>query len=537
MVETVRVGRPTTGRSLMDTLRDLANVATVWGVLLLLGGLLMLGLPGVSVVTVELAFGAAVLVVGLLDLWYAVSGRGPSLVRSRVLAAARAPVLVALAVLVLIEPDALVSLLIFVVGGYLFLRGLATVLVELSRRRPHWTGRVATGATVAAFGALSATAPAVLSDGLVLFGAVAAVVIGAILLAHGIQAAGDTSIDLTGATVPSMMWDWVRSSDVGNDRRERVSDGLYFEPPERRNKLAAWWVMLLLSAAIATYAILLDSTAVVIGAMLVAPLMVPILGLAAALVNGWSARATASSWLVLLGAGGVIALSYLLARWAPSTIALEANTQISSRVDPTLLDLLIAVAAGAAGAFATVNVRVAPSIAGVAIAVALVPPLSVVGITLGAGMVADAREALLLFLTNFVAIVFSASVVFVLGGFADSAVLRARPRELLVTMTPFAALALAVLVPLVFTSRGLVADTTLQGRVVDEAERWLGDRDLRVVQVAVDSGDVTVEVTGSADLPPVGDLHDALTDGEVSPATLTVSLTPSRTVVHQGAGR
>lgn len=127
---------------------------------------------------------------------------------------------------------------------------------------------------------------------------------------------------------------------------------------------------------------------------------------------------------------------------------------------PTTIDMLIALAAGAAGAFAAVNTRVSSSIAGVAIAVALVPPLAVVGICLSGGRTADALGATLLFLTNFVAIVMAASLVFVLTGFARPFALRQRRRQLLLTGAPFVALAIAILAPLMLTSEGILASET-----------------------------------------------------------------------------
>lgn len=102
--------------------------------------------------------------------------------------------------------------------------------------------------------------------------------------------------------------------------------------------------------------------------------------------------------------------------------------------------MCIAIAAGAAGAIATVNKRVSSSIAGVAIAVALVAPLAVVGVTLGGGRFADAGGAFLLLLTNFAAIVLSAALVFVLTGFAEHRRLQENPMRVLGVLGPFVAL-------------------------------------------------------------------------------------------------
>lgn len=510
-------------------LRSAANFATLWGALLVLASLFVVGVPGVSVVAVESAFGMAVFAVGLNDLLYATTGRGEKLARSRRRAGVRAVVELAIAPAVILAPTAEFEALLLLFGVYLFLRGLAATARAIAMAPEDRRGQLAKAMTFLALGALSAVAPSTLAKGLVLGLALTAVVVGLILIAYGLRAASVTSdISLTDETVLGILWDWVRAADVGDRRRAALSETLYFEPPDRAGKLAAWWVMLMLSTAIATFAILQDSTAVVIGAMLVAPLMVPILGLAGALVNGWPRRAAASTWLVLLGAVGAVALSYALSLWAPPLVSLEVNSQVTSRVSPTLLDLLIAIAAGAAGAFATVNLRVASSIAGVAIAVALVPPLSVVGISLATGAFSDALGASLLFLTNFVAIVLAAAVVFVLGGFADTTVLRERTRTVLITLAPIVALALVIPLPLLFTSQDILAEAQLRRQVESDVAAWLGsDPGLRLIGIDIDDDTVRVEVTGPSAVPPVADLQAAVNEPGEGGVTVIVEYTQS----------
>ena len=138
--------------------------------------------------------------------------------------------------------------------------------------------------------------------------------------------------------------------------------------------------------------------------------------------------------------------------------------------------------------------------AGVVVAVTLVPPLAVIGICLGGGRYADASGALLLFLTNVVAIVLAARLVFVLTGFARPWVLRNRPRQLTLTVTPFMLLAGAILVPLMLTSEGLLA-TESRARVAERAvtERLGDDADLVLTTLTVDSGEVQATVTGAGD--------------------------------------
>ena len=119
---------------------------------------------------------------------------------------------------------------------------------------------------------------------------------------------------------------------------------------------------------------------------------------------------------VLFGALGVIAIGFLVSALMPDPF--ELTPSIDARTAPGILDLGVALFAGAAGAFVAVKRTGTDALPGVAIAVSLVPPLATVGICLELGRMDDAAGALLLFLTNFTAIVVAASVVFTLNGAA-----------------------------------------------------------------------------------------------------------------------
>jgi len=415
-------------------------------------------------------------------------------------------------------------------GLYLVGRGLvslvAAVFGDTSRRRARFT----IGVAGVALGVLAIAVPDPLTEGVVIAAAVAAVVVGGILLSYGLRVGAPeaTAIDVNTAATTEILWDWVSATDVGADQRETQAEALYFEDPGRVGKLTAWWVMLTLSVSIATFAVLQDSTAVVIGAMLIAPLMTPILGLAGAVVNGWRSRAAASASLVAGGVTGAIALAYLISAWVPELVSFEANSQIVSRVSPTFVDMLIALAAGAAGAFATVNKRVSSSIAGVAIAVALVPPLGVVGLSLENQRWDDAFGSFLLFMTNFVSIVLAAAAVFVLAGFADGARLRQNQRQVLSTLAPFVALALVILVPLVFTAEGILATATQQKAAQDVVSEWIDDTDgVRVEAVAVEADEVRVSLAGTEPIPPPALLQQQLSDAFDGPVRLVVEYVPA----------
>lgn len=166
----------------------------------------------------------------------------------------------------------------------------------------------------------------------------------------------------------------------------------------------SFFVMLSLSGVISTLGLLAGSTATVIGAMIIAPLMGPIIGMAYALAIS-NRRLLKRATLTLLTGTIATIVSATAITWLVGLRTL--NPEIVARTQPTLIDLGVALAAGAAGAFAKSRRHVADSFPGVAIAVALVPPLSVIGIGIALVDLEVLTGAVLLFLTNLTAIIFS----------------------------------------------------------------------------------------------------------------------------------
>ena len=174
-----------------------------------------------------------------------------------------------------------------------------------------------------------------------------------------------------------------------------------------------------LSTAIASLGLIANSAAVVIGAMLVAPLMQPIVALAAGLVLARPRAEAMSLGLIVLASAEAFGVAALVGWLVPSFRIITLTPEILARTAPALLDLLIAVAAGAAGAYLTVRPRAGGALAGVAIAVALVPPLGACGVLVAHGNDRLAGGAFFLFLTNLVGIVLAAVVVFLATGFFE----------------------------------------------------------------------------------------------------------------------
>lgn len=209
---------------------------------------------------------------------------------------------------------------------------------------------------------------------------------------------------------------------VDADAVRRMTGTLFIERGIRSPGSTRFWGLLVLAAVIASAGVVGDSTATVIGAMIVAPLMTPILGCALALVLARRRQVTRCLLLVTGGALAVVAIGLLLGWIVTPPDAYASNSQVSSRISPRLIDLLAALATGTVGAFALVRADISDTLPGVAIAISLVPPLAVTGLLLTVHRYHDAGQSALLFATNVAAIVATGTVVFLIYG------VRAEPR-------------------------------------------------------------------------------------------------------------
>ena len=181
---------------------------------------------------------------------------------------------------------------------------------------------------------------------------------------------------------------------------KRMRDQLFFDGPQRRRRLSRFWLLLLLAAVIASAGVVSDSTATVIGAMIVAPLMTPILGIVLAVALADGANLRRCLLLVITGAAVVVAVGWLLGLFVPYPVVAQTNAQVAARVTLQLADLVAALATGAVGSVALARSDISDTLPGVAIAISLVPPLAVVGLTLESGAPRQSLAALLLFTTN-----------------------------------------------------------------------------------------------------------------------------------------
>jgi uncharacterized hydrophobic protein (TIGR00271 family) len=199
--------------------------------------------------------------------------------------------------------------------------------------------------------------------------------------------------------------------NVPYKRKAAVIEEIKFGSEPRRG----FYFLLVASSLIAAFGLVANSTAVIIGAMLVSPLMTPIFGIALAMVRGNTSllgraiRAEAVGIFLAVGVSAVFGFFPL---------AIKATPEMLARTEPTLLDLLVAVLAGFAGAYAMIDERISPSLPGVAIATAIVPPLSNTGLCLALGAYEGAVGSFLLFSANLFSILLVGAITFAAAGMA-----------------------------------------------------------------------------------------------------------------------
>lgn len=302
---------------------------------------------------------------------------------------------------------------------------------------------------------------------------------------------------------------------VDDNEVKRVRDTLLFEGAVLKRKLLRFFCLLILAASIATFGILGDSLASIIGAMIVAPLMLPIMGLAFSVSIG-DRKAVLSSLLVSLG--GIItaiAVGFILTIPMASLFHPESIEQIMNRTAPRLMDLLAALVTGLAGAFALSRKDVSDTLPGVAIAISLVPPLANVGILLALGRPDLASGSLLLFATNYFAILLTGSLIFGLIGFSEAALTErsVSSKRKAIAIALIALMFIAV--PLTYTSYNVVKNNVVTLRVYEASDLWLAESGYRLISVNTETADNSIYMVllGEGELPPLEVLKEEL-DGK-----------------------
>lgn len=327
---------------------------------------------------------------------------------------------------------------------------------------------------------------------------------------------------------------WRGRQLINAAERIEVIDQLFPRGIPRRQFFTRFASLMMLSTAIAVFGILADSTAVVIGAMLVAPLMFPVLGIAAAVVMGWPRRVFRRSILVAAGSVLAILLAAVISFVVPGRET-PLPVELMARTSPNLLDLGIALAAGAAGAYGQVRRHAADALTGVAVAVALVPPLAVVGVTLQLTEWQLALGAGLLFLANVVGIVIAASATFLAAGFVPGRNPLHGHTGILRGVSWAAIAAIIVVLPLQFGRGAVLPVSDPTDEVTAVVEEYVGDglANTEVVEVDVHVEDgftlVDVVVASSVAVPLADPLAEKLAEHLSSPVRLRLLVAETET--------
>lgn len=322
------------------------------------------------------------------------------------------------------------------------------------------------------------------------------------------------------------------------DDIDRMTSALFIERDWRSRSSSKFWVLLLLAAIIATAGVVSDSTATVIGAMIVAPLMTPILGVALGLVLAERSPLIRSMLLVVLGALLVIAVGYAISALGHSADDYLSNSQVQARINPRLIDLLAALATGMVGAFALVRSDISDTLPGVAIAISLVPPLAVVGCLLEVHRYGDAAHAFLLFATNVAAIIATGTIVLLLYRVRDTAQESGHPVGRLTgwSLVTVVAMLVIVIVPLTITSINVANDQSLIRRAGPIADTWAQAAGWDVALVDAQRGTIVITALGPPPEVKADELRKDLNAAGLGDADLVIRLVVGGTRVCPANG-
>lgn len=295
-----------------------------------------------------------------------------------------------------------------------------------------------------------------------------------------------------------------------------------------------FFIMIFFSSTIATFGLISDQSVVTIGAQLIAPLIAPILGLAVASLSGLHRMFNRSILAIIKGAGTAIAISAAISFLGfrlPVGINAHIPHEVMIRTVATPLDLGIAIVGGAAAAYTLAHPRKDATMAGVAIATALVPPLCTIGFGVAFQNPTIMLGATLLFLTNFIAIAFSAISVFALLGFkpAKEKSISTLSRTVVVS----AIMMLIIAIPLVVLAWKSLSTARLNTRVSDMVvENLPVSVQAQLVDLSINSvGNekeitVTLRMVRELTLPEAKFMQETIADQIKDPITLRIITMP-----------
>jgi len=254
--------------------------------------------------------------------------------------------------------------------------------------------------------------------------------------------------------------------------------GLFSNLREESQLSSTFMVLLILATMIATFGLYINSASVIIGAMILAPLMQPIVGVSMGMLRQDASLLMQGMYSIGIGVLVVIGSAMLIALLLPLE---QLTSEMNGRLSPTILDMFVAIASGIAAAYAKSNEKIITSLAGVAIAVALVPPLAVSGIGLGWGEWSMFSSALLLFITNLVGIVLAAALTFLVLGFSPISVAK---KGIVYAVLSVAIVSIPLLFSFIQMKENIVLQKQLTGFETDIGSKHIYLREIKMQKVS-----------------------------------------------------
>jgi uncharacterized hydrophobic protein (TIGR00271 family) len=258
--------------------------------------------------------------------------------------------------------------------------------------------------------------------------------------------------------------------------------------------------------------------------MIVAPLMTPILGLVFSVVLGDRSNFGRCLLLLVTGAAAVVGLAAIVGLFVPYPVVAATSSQVAARISPRIVDLVAALATGAVGSVALARSDISDTLPGVAIAISLVPPLAVVGLTLESGAPHEAVGALLLFVTNVIAILASGIIVMALYRIGVPSATRHSWSGHPLAYLLIGLLLAAVVVPLWVNSQRFDQTSVRSNGVEAVAEQWADPVGWSVLGVSRLGDRVLVEATGPVPAPSLAELRDDLNEAGLNSVDVRVHL-------------
>ncbi len=251
-------------------------------------------------------------------------------------------------------------------------------------------------------------------------------------------------------------------------------------------------ILLILATTIATFGLISNSAATIIGAMIIAPLMIPIIGIAYALVTFNPRLISYSLIRLIFGIFLTIGIAFL----STEIIGYQlSGSEILARTKPTLLDLGVAIAAGIAGGFAKVRRSVSDAIPGVAISVALVPPLCVVGIGFAVADFSLSIGSFMLFLTNLVGIILTAAIVFLCESYGSW-------KKAMASLLGLLASLIMITLPLNFSFREMIIENQIRHELAKRHRKHKDREESIITKVDVQLQEGKIVVTADVIITP-----------------------------------